>query len=869
MASSSAFDITVDDEQKPLLGKADESDFSADEKDPAKFEHAKTIMRSLKGELASQSFSRRSSRVSTSFTSLIRGAPATQLQPSEALVPLIQGAPPPGTHSRPTPHVKSIPFQAPYLRFARHRAYHLWWLNEFRHWWKSSRLIVRLGGLETYATDSTVWPLLTTADVVSRKGFKHTFKLGKALGQGGVMRPFLQMCQPFTRSIRMIVATWRWIEAAKPRRLEVFVEEALAFMGNRASRIFTRGAVDFFSGSIVLPIVAFLVEHNVLQNRAWHSEVVLIILGIMRSLSPFAASFEGSHIGRILTRGMFVSADHRWLPTQRIDNLNLHSPDCNEPDEVSVNASLIAMAHQVAKVLALEVDHQSDDQMFKKRKSALADIGFHLVGCGSGGYTVFEYRKGSIAVLLHVTPYGPSIVDVMPRYIVLEKEDSVDTRAAWSSLMTEIIFQGPSVIEGYCYQGAFFSPFQFAALKAKYDDELRCYEMACKAMSRAANNSVAKPPTDLASLKAFIEIGRTTSERTKGASRYHHLQSEVDQMAKHIKSMMHQKFEDGTPCCTAPKGVILYFEGLDCAGKSSTGGLVQAALERAGFNVGMRQYNRPPTPEQRLKPWMDRFEPPARVFAPEDLGENKVLQECEGHQHNALVWDRGPAGDFVYGTLASADVQTRLDRYKEFKEFDAQCRRDNILFCKLLFVTDRDAIAATLGKRLAQKKIVRDLHTWLDANHDGEITRDGLMEIELHIDPTDFIAFNAYHKNLMNFAEFARNTDEPLKDTWTLPWIVVSTKNRYPARLQLLREFEKQINTFCVNTETAPFVISDIAAFFGVEIEIEEDELKVADNVDLVGEKYFPRFSLKACFWLFAILCLVFYYFNESKFNDV
>ncbi len=49
----------------------------------------------------------------------------------------------------------------------------------------------------------------------------------------------------------------------------------------------------------------------------------------------------------------------------------------------------------------------------------------------------------------------------------------------------------------------------------------------------------------------------------------------------------------------APKGVILYFEGLDCSGKSSTGGLVQAALEKAGYEVGMRQYNRPPTAEQR------------------------------------------------------------------------------------------------------------------------------------------------------------------------------------------------------------------------------------------------------------------------------
>ena len=52
--------------------------------------------------------------------------------------------------------------------------------------------------------------------------------------------------------------------------------------------------------------------------------------------------------------------------------------------------------------------------------------------------------------------------------------------------------------------------------------------------------------------------------------------------------------------CTAPRGVILYFEGLDCAGKSSTGGLVEQALGEAGYTVDMRQYNRPPTPVSSL-----------------------------------------------------------------------------------------------------------------------------------------------------------------------------------------------------------------------------------------------------------------------------
>ena len=111
-------------------------------------------------------------------------------------------------------------------------------------------------------------------------------------------------------------------------------------------------------------------------------------------------------------------------------------------------------------------------------------------------------------------------------------------------------------------------------------------------------------------------------------------------------------------------------------------------------------------------------------------------------------------------------------------EYSAMLRRKNILFCKLLYVTDRDSIARTLGKRLAQKKIVRDLRTWLDSSngsHGGAITREGLDEIEAHIDPTDFVAFNSYHDNLNKFMTFARNTDISKSCAFFNPWIVSFT----------------------------------------------------------------------------------------------
>ena len=108
-------------------------------------------------------------------------------------------------------------------------------------------------------------------------------------------------------------------------------------------------------------------------------------------------------------------------------------------------------------------------------------------------------------------------------------------------------------------------------------------------------------------------------------------------------------------------------------------------------------------------------------------------------------------------------------------EFDAKCREDNILFSKVMFVADRDTIARTLGKRLAHKVVVKDLHTWLDAssgNEDGRISREGLAEIDNHIDQSDFVAFNSYHDNLHQFMSFAKSTDAMSNTTWFNPWLV-------------------------------------------------------------------------------------------------
>ena len=43
-------------------------------------------------------------------------------------------------------HPKTNPKRPPTKRFKRHRNFYIYMLNQFRHWWKTSRLLVRVSG---------------------------------------------------------------------------------------------------------------------------------------------------------------------------------------------------------------------------------------------------------------------------------------------------------------------------------------------------------------------------------------------------------------------------------------------------------------------------------------------------------------------------------------------------------------------------------------------------------------------------------------------------------------------------------------------------------------------------------------------------
>jgi len=590
-----------------------------------------------------------------------------------------------------------------------------------------------------------------------------------------------------------------------------------------------------------------------------------VIMGIIRACSPYGASFQGSRAGRVLTRAFFRNLYHRWLPIQRISDLNLKSEDSVEQDEIDENTDLARLAKKVAKALGKSQSLGVDG--LGEQADALAAEGFRQVGAGSGGYAVYEchreVRMGKksevMTILLHITPYGPSLLDVMPRYIVLESEQSQDRRFVWSKKMSSVMWEGPSLLEGYCYQGAFFSPHHFAEMKTTYDKQLVAYGRACDALAQTRTGRKPGPPTDLSSLKMFLGDGKLGRKRKQNQREYNELQKEVSKVARRLKAMMESR-----SVCTAPKGVILYFEGLDCSGKSSTGGLVQQVLEQAGFEVEMRQHNRPPTEEQKRRPWMERFEAPDTSETKSGIdsiekGVSLANGVTHGHRHKAIVWDRGPAGDFVYGALTTTSFEEKKARYREFMEFDSECKKKNILFCKLMFVTNRDSIASTLGKRLAQRKMAQDLKTWLKASRgkdsDGMVEMEDLEFIDLHIDPTDFIAFNMYQKNLHKFTNFAINTD-----TSANPWVVVNTTDRYNARKQLLRVFQAQLDAFrprkgilqCLSSATD-------------ENAMDTPGIEISDMLD----KEFPhRMRASTLMTLIALLVLIWYYVEHTTFGS-
>lgn len=69
-------------------------------------------------------------------------------------------------------------------------------------------------------------------------------------------------------------------------------------MGNRCSRYWTRQFVDWFSKVVMFPLSALILEPHIAQN----TRPIICLMGFLRAILPFAASFQGSRFGRQVVR---------------------------------------------------------------------------------------------------------------------------------------------------------------------------------------------------------------------------------------------------------------------------------------------------------------------------------------------------------------------------------------------------------------------------------------------------------------------------------------------------------------------------------------------------------------------------------------
>jgi len=224
--------------------------------------------------------------------------------------------------------------------------------------------------------------------------------------------------------------------------------------------------------------------------------------GLLRAVVPFASSFVGSRIGRQTTCLAINRLNFRWKVVQFVNGFVISAGTYRPTSE---DSTIINLATNVASAIG----HGNNPLLVRQN---LNDLRYDLIGSGAGGYMVYSSNiliGQDVRLILHVSPYGPSILDEMPRFIILEARE----KSSKSTLLYRI--------EGFTYSGCFFTSQEWAALKERHDREIRCYDAACKYMGYKSNllfvalKSLVPPPTDLASLKSLIRTGHCPRKKKR------------------------------------------------------------------------------------------------------------------------------------------------------------------------------------------------------------------------------------------------------------------------------------------------------------------------------------------------------------------
>jgi polyphosphate kinase 2 (PPK2 family) len=302
---------------------------------------------------------------------------------------------------------------------------------------------------------------------------------------------------------------------------------------------------------------------------------------------------------------------------------------------------------------------------------------------------------------------------------------------------------------GFLIGGAMLPKKEWHALAERYEEEIERFVRARKRQGRSSL------PLDFDALKTFSLSGEHEKDRVREVEH----EREIEVSLEALTAKLIELERSGL----APQGIVFYVDGPDGAGKTSTGAIVADALEKAGFIIRRERFKGPTEGEaaavrEGRETWLARFDRglPAR-------GE-------------AVLWDRGPAGDPVYGSVDAASVQRMGE---EFTGWERDLRARGVLMIKVELHASPEKQAATFGKRLARQMI---------ADRIADIIRQGSDPVELaqldeiahKIDGDDFRGLARYGTVRRKYKRFIRATSGASR------WLEIDATHRHEARLRLI-----------------------------------------------------------------------------------
>ncbi len=301
--------------------------------------------------------------------------------------------------------------------------------------------------------------------------------------------------------------------------------------------------------------------------------------------------------------------------------------------------------------------------------------------------------------------------------------------------------------------GAVVSKAIFGRMREKYEDVLDDFH---DALEEAGKGPL---PRTFDQLKAFIDGAKSVKAQAAEAAEDAQVTARLDALAARLGVLRAEG--------RAPARVVVYTDGPDGAGKSSTGAILMQALAKAGYDTDVAIF-KAPTAAERAQHWLQRF-------------RDKGVPPQAG---DARFWDRGPAGDAVYGKKSPAEAK---EMAAELRALEAQLADQGVLLFKAHIFAAPERSAETFGKRLARRAAADELELHLAAKGPlDDATHAALDNIRSRIDDDDFAALASFPDVQARFLRFSKLAN----------YTVVDATDRHAARLALVDALSSAVEAY-------------------------------------------------------------------------